>query len=91
MYSQFSISASVVAGARQTRFQRLLVAGNWGMMLGVILTLLSVVASYGLSQYLSMAAQIVAHISTLLFATLVKFGYIARCIALNGFNKERKS
>lgn len=106
MYSHFSFSPHLAKrlnpqllavlgqhefGARMSRLQWLLVGGNCSMLLGCILTLLSVLASYGLTQELSMAAQIVAHISTLIFATLVKFGYIARCVALNGLNKEQWS
>ncbi|ASP40894.1 hypothetical protein CHH28_10140 [Bacterioplanes sanyensis] len=63
----------------------LLVLGNWGMLLGVVMTVVSVMLSYPLAHWLSLPMQILAHISTLVFATLVKFGYILRSIALNRF------
>jgi len=85
MYSHFHLGGRRpdIHNARQ--FHWLLVAGNWGMIFGLIFTLLSVLASYTYAHWFSMSVQVFAHISTLLFATMVKFGYIMRSIALNRF------
>lgn len=85
MYSHFHLGGQRpdIHNARQ--FHCLLVAGNWIMILGAFLTLMSVIASYPLAASLSITAQILAHIGTLLFATVVKFGYIMRSVALNHF------
>ena len=53
--------------------------------MGVVLALVSILLSYPLAHWLSLPLQILAHISTLVFATLVKFGYIMRVVALNRF------
>ena len=85
MYSHFHLGGQRpdIHNARQ--FHCLLVIGNWGMILGLTLTVLSVLVSYTYAHWFSMSAQVLAHIGTLLFATVVKFGYIMRSIALNRF------
>lgn len=92
MISQFHLAGPRPQISNADGIHRLLVLGNWGMLLGAVFTLLSVWLSYGLSQWLPLSLQIVAHISTLIFATAIKFGYILRCFALNrfaGFNQEQ--
>jgi hypothetical protein len=68
--------------------QWLLIAGNWLMVLGLAGTVLSVEVCYVFADHFSLMTQVIAHISTLLFATLIKFGYIMRCIALKGFGEK---
>ena len=83
MISQLHLSGPRPDAPDTRQMHVLLMVGNWGMIAGLLLTLASVIASYPLAASLSLAAQVVAHISTLLFATLVKFGYILRSVALN--------
>ena len=85
MYSHFHLGGQRPDINNARGIHRLLVAGNWSMILGLLLTLISVWASYGLAHGLSISIQVLAHISTLIFATLVKFGYIMRSVALNRF------
>ena len=88
MYSHFQFSEQLPAMPNAERLQWLLIAGNWLMLLGLAGTVLSVEVCYVFADQFSLMTQVVAHISTLLFATLIKFGYIMRCIALKGFGEE---
>jgi hypothetical protein len=87
MYSHFQFSEYLPAVPNAEGLQRLLLAGNWLMLLGLIGTLLSVEVSYVFADQFSLITQVAAHVSTLLFATSIKFGYIMRCIALKGFGE----
>lgn len=78
-----------IANAEQAH--KLLVMGNWGMIFGVLMMVVSVIISFPFAAGVSLSIQIVAHIGTLIFAAVVKIGYILRSIALNrfaGFNAE---
>ncbi|MEH6449204.1 MAG: hypothetical protein V7765_11075 [Oleispira sp.] len=88
MYSHFQFSEYLPAIPNAERLQWLLLAGNWLMLFGLAGTILSVELSYVFADQLSLMVQVVAHISTLLCATLIKFGYIMRCIALKGFGER---
>jgi len=87
MYSNFQFSDQLPAVPNAERLQWLLLAANWFMLLGLAGTLLSVEICYVFAEHFSFMTQVVAHISILLFATLIKFGYIMRCIALKGFGE----
>jgi hypothetical protein len=87
MYSHFQFSEQLPALPDAERLQWLLIAGNWLMIFGLAGTILSVEVCYVFADHFSLMTQVAAHISTLLFATLIKFGYIMRCIALKGFGE----
>ncbi len=87
MYSHFQFSEQLPAMPNAERLQWLLIAGNWLMLLGLAGTILSIEVCYVFDAQFSLMTQVAAHISTLLFATLIKFGYIMRCIALKGFGE----
>jgi len=87
MYSHFQFSEQLPAMPNAERLQWLLIAGNWLMLLGLAGTVLSIEVCYVFAEQFSLMTQVAAHISTLLFATLIKFGYIMRCIALKGFGE----
>jgi hypothetical protein len=85
MYSHLHLGGQRPSISYAKQFHCLLVAGNWSMIMGVMLALVSILLSYPLAHWLSLPLQVLAHISTLVFATLVKFGYIMRVVALNRF------
>jgi len=87
MYSHFQFSEQLPALPDAERLQWLLIAGNWLMIFGLAGTILSVEVCYVFADHFNLMTQVAAHISTLLFATLIKFGYIMRCIALKGFGE----
>lgn len=88
MYSHFQFSEQLPAIPNAENLQWLLLAGNWLMLLGLTGTFISVEVCYVFNDYFSLGFLVVAHIATLLFATLIKFGYIMRCIALKGFGER---
>ncbi|MCY9874777.1 hypothetical protein [Vibrio barjaei] len=55
--------------------------GNWGMAVFLALVVLSIVASYPMSVYLTLNQQVAAHILTILFAGVFKVCYVLRCLA----------
>ena len=61
--------------------QRLFAAGNWTMLIGLVMTLFSVAMGYLFAEHLSLLMQGVSHISTPVWATLIKFGFIMRIAA----------
>ena len=87
MYSHFQFSEQLPAIHNAERLQWLLIAGNWLMLLGLAGTVLSIEVCYVFDDQFSLMTQVAAHISILLFATSIKFGYIMRCIALKGFGE----
>ncbi|CCK77329.1 MAG: hypothetical protein KBT75_02755 [Oleispira antarctica] len=87
MYSHFKFSAHLPSIPDAERFQWLLLGGNWLMLLGLIGTILAIEVSYVFVDHFSLGVQVAGHISMLLFAVSIKFGYIMRCIALKGFGE----
>ena len=86
-FSSLHLSSSQALTAELIGYQQLFVAGNWAMLLGLLMTLLSVVFSYTLAEQFSLLLQGLFHISTLLWATLIKFGFIMRFVAENKRNQ----
>ena len=83
MYSQNLILENDLGFSQELIFQRLLVISHWSMILGLVFMVASVMVGYVFEEYFSLPTQVVAHISTLLFATLIKLGYVARLVAIH--------
>ncbi|MCC4861983.1 hypothetical protein [Vibrio splendidus] len=63
------------------RFQTLLSVSNFSLATTALLMLLSIIVAYPMADHFSLPIQIVAHISTILVAALLKISYIGRCLA----------
>ncbi|MGF1824735.1 hypothetical protein L4D17_02880 [Vibrio splendidus] len=63
------------------RFQTLLSVSNFSLATTALLMLLSVIVAYPMADHFSLPIQIVAHISTILVAALLKISYVGRCLA----------
>lgn len=87
MYSNLHFSEQLPNVPYAERFQWLLILGNWLMLAGLAGMLVSIEVSYVYAEYFSLMSQVFAHIFTLISATLIKFGYVMRCIALKGFGE----
>lgn len=61
---------------------KLLWLAHLGMVVGLVLCLGAVALAYGLQDSLSLTALAAAHISLIPFATVFKFSYVARLVAL---------
>ncbi|MEZ8625682.1 hypothetical protein AB6D75_07785 [Vibrio splendidus] len=63
------------------RFQTLLSVSNFSLATTALLMLLSIIVAYPMADHFSLPIQIVAHISTILVAALLKVSYVGRCLA----------
>ncbi|MEZ8879347.1 MULTISPECIES: hypothetical protein [Vibrio] len=63
------------------RFQTLLSVSNFSLAITALFMLLSIIVAYPMADHFSLPIQIVAHISTILVAALLKISYIGRCLA----------
>ncbi|MGR4999792.1 SMP domain-containing protein [Vibrio celticus] len=63
------------------RFQTLLSVSNFSLAITTLLMLLSIIVAYPMADHFSLPIQIVAHISTILVAALLKISYVGRCLA----------
>ena len=63
------------------RFQTLLSVSNFSLAITALLMLLSIIVAYPMADHFSLPIQIMAHISTILVAALLKISYIGRCLA----------
>ena len=88
MYSQFSISNQGLNNTNALGFQKCLVIGNYLMLISFLVVLSSICITFGYDESFSISSQIVAHIATIVFAALLKIGYVLRCVALHGFGKR---
>lgn len=61
---------------------KLLRLAHLGMVAGLLFCLGSIYLAYGLQDSLSIGVLVLAHLSLIPFATLMKFSYIARLVAL---------
>lgn len=67
---------------------KLLQLAHLGMVAGLLLCLGSIYLAYGLQDSLSIGVLVLAHLSLIPFATLMKFSYIARLVALKQLGRE---
>lgn len=65
----------------------LLRLAHLGMVLGLLLSLSAIYLAYGVPEALGLGIQVGAHMSLIPFATLMKFSYIARLVALKRLNR----
>ncbi|MBY7730329.1 MULTISPECIES: SMP domain-containing protein [Vibrio] len=63
------------------RFQTLLSVSNFSLAITALVMLLSIIVAYPMADHFSLPIQIVAHISTILVAALLKISYVGRCLA----------
>ncbi|MCB5361172.1 hypothetical protein BCU90_02480 [Vibrio lentus] len=63
------------------RFQTLLSVSNFSLAITALLMLLSIIVAYPMADHFSLPIQVVAHISTILVAALLKISYVGRCLA----------
>lgn len=72
------------------RFELLLKAGNLTLLLSVPFLIVTVVICYPMSHHFSLPAQVAGHIFMVISATLIKVGYISRCVAQYSLSLEVK-
>ncbi|WP_406608748.1 hypothetical protein [Agarivorans sp. JK6] len=70
------------------QYMRCIVGGNWLMLVSLLVIISSIIISYPLAQAFSIPMQIAAHISTIVFAGVLKVGYVLRCVGFNELGQE---
>lgn len=88
MYSQFFIATQLPKIENALAFQKCLVIGNYLMLLSFCIVVVSIFIAFALDEHFTILAQVSAHIATIIFAGLLKIGYVLRCIALHGFGQR---
>lgn len=88
MYSQFFIARQLPDVENALGFQKCLIIGNYMMLLSLLIVLSSVCITFAFDQHFAISLQVLAHIATIIFAGLLKLGYVLRCVALHGFGKR---
>ena len=88
MYSQFIIARQLPNIENALSLQKCLVIGNYLMLPSFLVVTSCIFITFGYDQHFAMSAQISAHIATIVFAGLLKIGYVLRCVALHGFGKR---
>ena len=63
------------------RFQTLLSVSNFSLAITALLMLLSIIVASPMADHFSLPIQVVAHISTILVAALLKISSVGRCLA----------
>ncbi|WNC68738.1 hypothetical protein RI845_00990 [Thalassotalea nanhaiensis] len=85
MYSQFYIANQLPQIDNALNFQKCLVVGNWLMLASFLIVSMCVAITFGFEESFGIPAQVSAHIATIVFAGLLKIGYVLRCVALHAF------
>jgi hypothetical protein len=88
MYSHFTIANSLPSIPNALNFQKCLIIGNYLMILSIFVVTSSVLINFIFDESFVIPVQIAAHIATIIFAALLKIGYVLRCIGLHGFGKR---
>lgn len=88
MYSQFFIARQLPTIENALGFQKCLVVGNYLMLFSLFIVSTSIFITFLYDQHFTISVQVSAHIATIVFAGLLKIGYVLRCIALHGFGKR---
>jgi len=88
MYSQFTIANSLPLIPNALNYQKCLILGNYLMIFSALIVTTSIFITFGFDELFAMPVQISAHIATIIFAGLLKIGYVLRCVALHGFGKR---
>ncbi|GLS24295.1 hypothetical protein GCM10007877_00060 [Marinibactrum halimedae] len=69
-------------------FRKVLSGGNWIMLVSLLITVFTVTVTYLFPEYFpNLAIQVVSHIVTLLAVTMIKIGYLLRCIGRHGLGE----
>lgn len=89
MYSNFILANKHRLNNRQLNFQKCIIAGNWLMLCSFIIALICILVTFQFDQYFSIFVQVGAHILTIVFAGVLKIGYVLRCIGFDGLGFKR--
>ena len=70
-------------------YQKLLGVAHLTLSASAFGTLLTIILGYVVHDHMSFAVQLGSHIGLIIAVTGIKFGYIARCVALQGLGNRQ--
>ena len=88
MYAQFVMPQQLPDVDNAKNYQKCLILGNWLMIFSLLIVAISISINFAFESHFEISSQIVAHIATIIFAAILKIGYVVRCIGLHGFGKK---
>ena len=68
----------------EQRLQQCLKIGNALIALSLFFMAICIAVSFIFDQNFSLTSQVAAHVGTIVFAAIVKIGYVVRCIGAHG-------
>jgi hypothetical protein len=72
----------------KANYERYIKLGNYLIIISLTVMTFSIVISYMLTEYFSLAIQITAHISTIITAGIAKIGYVIRCVGAHALGHK---
>ena len=87
MYLPIMTNTPVIA-SNTLNTEKCLRWGNYLMLVAFIVVTSSIAITFMFDQHFGIAAQVAAHIATIVFAGLLKIGYVLRCVALHSLGKR---
>ena len=69
---------------QEINYKKCLNTGNFLIASGLFVMTICILVSFIFDQNFSLTSQVIAHIGTIIFAAVVKVGYVVRCIGAHG-------
>jgi hypothetical protein len=83
-----TLAKPILLTPNRLNFKQCLKLGNLLIIAAFLLSFTCVLVSFIFEQHFSLAIQITAHIGTIVFAAILKLGYVIRCIGAHGLGHE---
>lgn len=70
--------------SQEKNFEQCLTIGNFLIASSLFIMTICILVSFIFYHNFSLTSQVVAHVGTIVFAAIVKIGYVVRCIGAHG-------
>jgi len=88
MIAQQTISDNLTVNAKPINFELCIKVGNYLTSSALFIMTICILISFAFDQHISLTTQIFSHIGTIIFAALVKIGYVIRCVGAHGLGHK---
>lgn len=83
-----SESENMFINSNQLNFHHCIKVGNALIVTSLLVVMSCILITFAFEQHFSLATQISAHISTIIFAATTKIGYVILCIGAHGLGHK---